>query len=85
MTQCTVFSSRINPKELNAARIKWTEGLDQCVEGKVVTIDGKALRGSFDNATGKGALHLISAWVEKNSLIFGQVVVEGKHVGVKKI
>lgn len=49
------------------------------VEGKVVAINGKTLRGSFDNATGKGALHLISAWVEENSLILGHVAVEGKQ------
>lgn len=83
-TMYRVFS-RINPKELNAALIKWTEGLDQCVEGKVVAIDGKTLRGSFDNATGKGALHLISAWVEENSLVLGQVAVEGKQNEITNI
>lgn len=83
-TMYRVFS-RINPKEMNAALIKWTEGLDQCVEGKVVAIDGKTLRGSFDNATGKGALHLISAWVEENSLVLGQVAVESKQNEITNI
>jgi len=82
-TMYRVFS-RINPKELNAALIRWTEGLNQSVEGKVVAIDGKTLRGSFDTATGKGALHLVSAWVEENSLVLGQVAVEGKESEISK-
>ncbi|MDL2315970.1 ISAs1 family transposase, partial [Desulfovibrio sp. OttesenSCG-928-A18] len=83
-TMYRVFS-RINPKELNAALIRWTEGLNQSVEGKVVAIDGKTLRGSFDTATGKAALHLISAWVEENSLVLGQVAVAGKENEITKI
>jgi predicted transposase YbfD/YdcC len=77
--------ARLNPKELNSALIRWTEGLNQSIEGKVVAIDGKTLRGSFDTATGKGALHLISAWVEENSLVLGQVAVTGKENEITKI
>ena len=83
-TMYRVFS-RIDPKELNAALIRWTEGLNQSVEGKVVAIDGKTLRGSFDTATGKGALHLVSAWVEENNLVLGQVAVEGKANEITEI
>jgi len=77
--------SRINPKELNATLIRWTSGLNQSVEGKVVAIDGKTLRGSFDAATGKGALHVVSAWVEENDLVLGQVAAEGKGHELTKI
>ena len=83
-TMYRVFS-RLNPKELNAALVRWTEGLMQGVEGKVVAIDGKTLRGSFDTATGKGALHLVSAWVEENSLVLGQVSVNDKENEITKI
>jgi predicted transposase YbfD/YdcC len=83
-TMYRVFS-RLNPEELNAALIRWTEGLNQSVEGKVVAIDGKTLRGSFDNATGKGALHMVSAWVEENSLVLGQIAVEGKENEITQI
>lgn len=83
-TMYRVFS-RINPKEFNAALIRWTEGLSQSVEGKVVAIDGKTLRGSFDTATNKSALHLVSAWVEENSLVLGQVAVEKKENEITKI
>lgn len=70
--------SRINPKELNRVLIEWTGGLNKSVEGKVVAIDGKTLRRSFDSATGKNALHVVSAWVEDNNLVLGQVAAEGK-------
>ena len=76
-TMYRVFS-RINPKELNRALIQWTSGLKQNVEGKVVAIDGKTLRRSFDSADGKSALHVVSAWVEDNNLVLGQVAAEGK-------
>lgn len=83
-TMYRVFS-RLNPKEMNAALIRWTESFNQSVEGKVVAIDGKTLRGSFDKATGKGSLHLISAWVEENSMVLGQVAVESKKNEISKI
>lgn len=76
-TMYRVFS-RINPKELNRALIQWTSGLNQSVDGKVVAIDGKTLRHSFDSATGKNALHVVSAWVEDNNLVLGQVAAEGR-------
>jgi hypothetical protein len=72
------FFSRINPKELNNVLVRWTGGLNESVDGKVVAIDGKTLRHSFDTATNKGALNVVSAWVEENGLVLGQVAAEGK-------
>lgn len=83
-TMYRVFS-RINPKELNKALIQWTSGLNHSVEGKVVAIDGKTLRRSFDSATGKSALHVVSAWVEDNGLVLGQVAAEGKGHEITQI
>jgi len=83
-TMYRVFS-RIDPKEFNQALLRWTAGLCQSLEGKVVAIDGKTLRGSFDSATGKGALHMISAWVEENHLVLGQLKVESNENELSKI
>jgi predicted transposase YbfD/YdcC len=83
-TMYRVFS-RIEPKELNRVLIEWTQGLHKSVEGKVVAIDGKTLRHSFDTATGKSALHVVSAWVEENNLVLGQVSAEGKGNEITKI
>ncbi|MDR2891804.1 MAG: ISAs1 family transposase [Deltaproteobacteria bacterium] len=83
-TMYRVFS-RINPKELNKILIEWTQGLNKSVDGKVVAIDGKTLRGSFDTASGQSALHMISAWVEENGLVLGQVCAGGKGHEITKI
>jgi predicted transposase YbfD/YdcC len=77
--------ARINPKELNEVLIKWTHSLNKSVEGKVVAIDGKTLRGSFDTAAGTDSLHVISAWVEENDLVLGQVATKSKGNEITKI
>ena len=39
----------------------------------VIAIDGKVLRRSFDQASGKSALHMVSAWGCEQRLVLGQV------------
>src|SRR6202451_3926122 len=46
----------------------WVQSLVETTEGRVVAIDGKTLRHSFDKAKGKGALHLVGAWATENKL-----------------
>ena len=43
-----------------------------------MAIDGKTLRHSFDTATGKSAIHMVSAWATANHISLGQVVVDAK-------
>lgn len=83
-TMYRVFS-RIDPHELSETLIAWTQGLNESVDGKIVAIDGKTLRGSFDAATGKGALHMVSAWVEENNLVLGQLACDSKSAEVTNI
>ena len=52
--------------------------LSTVTAGEVVAIDGKTLRRSFDHASGKGAITMVSAWVTANRLVLGQQKVEGK-------
>jgi len=44
----------------------------------VVAIDGKVLRRSFDTASGKSALHMVSAWGCEQRLVLGQVATDAK-------
>ena len=44
----------------------------------VIAIDGKTLRRSFDRASQKSALHLVSAWAADQRLVLGQFAVDGK-------
>jgi hypothetical protein len=43
-----------------------------------VTVDGKTLRRSFDQAASKAAIHMVSAWANTNRLILGQLKVDDK-------
>jgi predicted transposase YbfD/YdcC len=46
--------------------------------GRFVAIDGKTARRSFDKKAGKGALHMVSAWVSENRLLLGQQACDSK-------
>lgn len=58
--------------------LAWTRLIEKATEGRVIAIDGKTLRNSFDEATGKSALHLVSAWSTENHLVLAQVATEEK-------
>ena len=47
------------------------------VQGDVIAVDGKTLRGTCD-ADGQGGLHLVSAWAQQQGLTLGQVACEEK-------
>jgi len=68
----------IDPKEFGAAVAVIVEDLVTDLRGKVVAIDGKTLRGSFDRRRGKSALHVVSAWVTDLGLSLGQISVDDK-------
>ena len=44
----------------------------------MIAIDGKTLRRSFDTASSKSAIHMISAWATANSISLGQAVVDSQ-------
>ena len=44
----------------------------------VVAIDGKVARRSFDRASGKSALHMVSAWGSEQRLVLGQIAMDAK-------
>src|SRR5690606_21509802 len=46
--------------------------------GQVIAIDGKTLRRSFDAASSKAAIHMVSAWATANHISLGQVVTDAK-------
>lgn len=58
--------------------LSWTQHLQTLSKGRVIAIDGKTLCNSFDDATGKKALHLVSAWSVNNHLVLGQIATEEK-------
>jgi len=70
--------ARLNPEELQQCFLRWMQAVSEVTHGEVVAIDGKTLRRSFDRATGKGAIHMVSAWASANRLVLGQQKVDEK-------
>jgi predicted transposase YbfD/YdcC len=68
----------IKPEEFERCLLGWTTSLHEVTAGQIVAIDGKTLRQSFDKATAKSAIHMVSAWATANHISLGQVVVEEK-------
>jgi len=68
----------LSPAEFERCLLSWIQALHEVTGGQVIAIDGKTLRGSFDKASSKSAIHMISAWASANSISLGQVVADEK-------
>lgn len=66
------------PEKFQECFLAWVAAVHKATDGRLVAIDGKTLRHSFDTATGKSALHLVSAWAVANHVSLGQVAVAEK-------
>ncbi len=58
----------IKPAEFEACLLSWITALHEITDGQIVAIDGKSLRRSFDAASGKSAIHMVSAWATANHM-----------------
>jgi len=67
----------LDPKALQAAFSSWVASLQAKVSG-VVAIDGKTLRGSKQDKSGAGALHVVSAYAHEAGLVLAALAVETK-------
>lgn len=72
-----VFAA-IKPKAFERCFNRWVKGLVKAGKGRLVGVDGKTLRGSFDAAAGKAAIHMVSAFASANRLVFGQIKTAAK-------
>ncbi|MCB9134246.1 MAG: ISAs1 family transposase [Anaerolineales bacterium] len=70
--------AHLNPEEFQTCFIEWVKALVVLTEGQVIAVDGKQLRGSHDQASGKKALYMVSAWATANHLVLGQTKVAEK-------
>ena len=68
----------IKPAEFEKCLLSWITALHEITAGQLVAIDGKTLRRSFDTASSKSAIHMVSAWATANHISLGQVVVDAK-------
>jgi predicted transposase YbfD/YdcC len=68
----------IRPAEFEKCLLSWITALHEITDGQVIAIDGKTLRRSFDAASSKSAIHMVSAWATANHISLGQTVVDKK-------
>jgi len=69
---------RLNPLAFQECFHSCMRALAEALGLKVIAIEGKTLRHSFDTASAKSALHLVSAWATANGVTLGQVAVDQK-------
>lgn len=75
--------AQLDPDAFGRCFRSWTQELHRRTAGQVIALDGKMLRHSFDAASGRGAIHMVSAWAGRSGagrsgLVLGQVKVEAK-------
>ena len=68
----------IKVDEFQQCLLEFITAIHEVTNGQVVAIDGKMLRRSYDRATSKSAIHMVSAWASANHISLGQVVVDEK-------
>jgi len=69
---------RLNPAALTRCFIHLTSRLAEASAGRLIAMDGKSLRGSFDRAHRDLPIHLVHAWDHANGLMLGQIAVDEK-------
>lgn len=70
--------SLIDAQQFQLAFYEWVLAVNEIVQGQIINIDGKCLRGSDDKELGKRAIYMVSAWAEANELVLGQRKVNEK-------
>jgi len=68
----------LNPAAFEKCLLSWITSLHEVSGGQVIAIDGKTLRRSYDAASSKAAIHMVSAWATANQISLGQVVTDEK-------
>jgi predicted transposase YbfD/YdcC len=68
----------IDAQQFQLAFWEWVWAVNDIVEGQIVNIDGKCLRGSDDQRLGKRAIYMVSAWAAENEIVLGQRKVDEK-------
>jgi predicted transposase YbfD/YdcC len=72
-----VFAA-LDPEKFAECFGNWVASVSNLTAGEVIAIDGKTLRRSFDKASSKSAIHMVSAWACENGLVLGQVKTDEK-------
>jgi hypothetical protein len=78
--------ARLDPEAFERCFQNWMSSVVELSGGKLVAIDGKGLRHSFEHGWAKsGMAHLVSAFVQAYHMVFAQVKTDGKGVEMSAI
>lgn len=68
----------LNPSALQICLTKWMRDFNDLVKGEVIAIDGKKQRRSFDKASEKSAIHVVTAFACESGIALGLTKVASK-------
>lgn len=67
-----VFAA-LSPEHFQECFVRWVSSLTKLLPGDIISIDGKTLRRSYDRQDSRAAIHMVSAWASRQSLVLGQL------------
>jgi predicted transposase YbfD/YdcC len=67
----------LDPEQFRTVFQRFMARFSETIQG-VIAIDGKVLRRSFDRASNKSALHMVSAWGCEQQMVLGQIATDAK-------
>lgn len=68
----------LDPQQLQECFLSWVHQIADQLEIKLIGIDGKTARGSYDREQKLKALHTVSAWAGEHHLVLAQQRVESQ-------
>jgi predicted transposase YbfD/YdcC len=77
--------ARLDPEQFEQCFRNWIGALADQSRGRLVAIDGKTLRRSFDRASKKAAIHMVSAWCQSNQMVLGQLATDAKSNEIQTV
>jgi predicted transposase YbfD/YdcC len=72
-----VFAA-IDPQAFERCFVIWSRELARQSQGRLIAIDGKSVRRSFDAASDQAAIHMVSAFCQQNHVVLGQLATDMK-------
>ncbi|MBQ4853050.1 ISAs1 family transposase, partial [Pseudoalteromonas sp. MMG012] len=70
--------SRIDITQFQASFSSWMKACSKLTQGEVIAIDGKRLKGSFNQSDRRDALYMVSAFACENGVVLAQCPVDKK-------
>lgn len=71
--------ARLDPDAFERCFTAWVSSVAQASGGRLISIDGKSIRRSFEHAWDRsGMAHLVSAFADANRMVFAQAAVSDK-------